>query len=64
MSRNYVWCVDTGSTLLSGMIHSTLFLDEAEARTFAEKFTGQHWYCKVYRCEDIWHFTERAMRRC
>lgn len=59
---NYVWCVDVGSSKLSGgLIHSSLFLTKEEAQAYYDRYSNPMWYRKMYKCRDIWHFTERQM---
>lgn len=52
-----VWCVDWG-TGMNNMIHSDLFLTEAEADAFCELHKGDP-YCVKYRTHDIWNFRKK-----
>lgn len=63
-TKNYVWCVDTGSSVYgNGMIHSKLFLSESEARAYYEANKNPHWFCEISLRPDIWNFTERETKR-
>ena len=59
MDTPIVWCVDIGSSQLSGNIHSKLFLTESEAQEYYDRFQNPIWYRKMYKTRDIWGFTER-----
>lgn len=59
MNTPIVWCVDVGSTSLSGNIYSKLFLTEEEAKEYHDRFQEPFWYRAMYKTRDIWGFTER-----
>lgn len=58
-----VWVVEYGSsTFGSGLVHSSLYLTEEEAK---ERFDSipEGSYKAVYETWDIWNFTERQKAR-
>lgn len=58
---NIVWCVDI-SISFSHQIHSKLFLTEEEAKAYYDRFEAPGDYRKMYKCRDIWNFTERMSK--
>lgn len=59
--KDLVWVVDTGSHF-SGSIHTEVFLTEAEAKEYYDKYESAA-YRKMYRTRDIWNFREREIAR-
>ena len=58
-----VWCVSTGTSHGSGMVHSRLFLTEKEAKAYYDRHDPKMFYRKMYRTWDIWGFTKRELAR-